>query len=142
MIFKSRKGTYFIVVIFLLTFLFLAKIIFKVISENTTNMFDVIVSIGHSLILGFFLWIFFDTKYELTETELRYKSGSIKGQIKLNEINEVELRKYLWSGTRAATAFGGVIIKFRKYDEVYISPHTNELFVKELIIRNSKIKIK
>ncbi len=88
------------------------------------------------------LWVYFDTKYEITVTALIYKSGPIRGQIEIERINEIVKGKTLWVGLKPATARNGLIIKYDKYNEVYISPENNDLLINELLKRNNRIKIK
>lgn len=90
----------------------------------------------------FLLWIFFGTKYTLTSTEFIYKSGPIKGKINLDRIKEVEVGKTLWAGFKPATAMKGLILKYDLYNEIYISPKTNEAFISKLMELNSNILIK
>lgn len=93
------------------------------------------------IIAALLLWIYFGTYYQLTETELIYSSGPLRGKIPLNEIREIVKGKTLYAGIKPATAGKGLIIKFRKYDEIYISPATNELFLSEILERNPEIVI-
>lgn len=92
-------------------------------------------------VAGFLLWISIATNYELTSTELKYQSGPIRGKIALAEIKEIVVGKTLWVGLKPATARNGLIIKYGKYNEIYISPETNDAFVKEILELNSQIKI-
>ena len=79
------------------------------------------------------LWLYFDTNYELTTSEFKYKSGPIKGAIKLDDITEIIKGKSLWVGLKPATARNGLIIKYQKYEEIYISPKTNDLFISKIL---------
>ncbi len=141
MVFKSEKGTFFKLIILLGTFIVLAKMTFKIMSDKI-DLKHFIGDIFFSLLLGYLIWIYFDTKYELTKTELRYKSGLTKGKIKLDKIKTVEIGKYLLKGTRVATSHNGLTLRFNDKNEIYISPENNELFVKQLIKLNNKIKVR
>ena len=57
------------------------------------------------------------------------------------EIREIAKGKTMYAGLKPATASKGLIIKFGKYDEIYISPATNELFVSEILKRNPEIVV-
>lgn len=87
------------------------------------------------------LWIYFDTSYQLTKEHLIYKSGPIRGKINIADIREVEANKTLYVGIKPALARKGLIIKYNQYDEIYISPNTNESFIKKLLELNVGIKI-
>ena len=93
------------------------------------------------LTIGFLLWIYFGTEYELTKTELKYKSGPIKGKIIIDEITEIIKNKTLWSGLKPATSRNGLIIKYKKFEEIYISPETNDIFINKILEINKSIKI-
>lgn len=86
-------------------------------------------------------WFYFGTSYKLSEDELFYRCGPIKGKIEISKITEIIKRKTLWVGLKPATARNGLIIKYNKYDEIYISPETNELFIEKILEINGKIKI-
>lgn len=88
------------------------------------------------------LWIYFDTSYQLTKEHLIYKSGPIRGKINIADIREVEVNKTLYVGIKPALARKGLIIKYNKYDEIYISPKTNESFIKKLLELNGEVKVK
>lgn len=87
------------------------------------------------------LWIYFDTSYLLINRHLIYKSGPIRGKINIADIKEVEANKTLYVGIKPALARKGLIIKYNKYDEIYISPKTNESFIKKLLELNGEVKV-
>ena len=94
------------------------------------------------LVVGFLLWLYLGTNYELTkENGLIYKSGPIKGKISIDRITEIIKGKTLWAGLKPATSRKGLIVKYDKYNEVYISPKTNESFIKKILELNGQIKI-
>ena len=138
--FASRKDGLFITVIGVTTLLLILTI-----SETLNGDLDWVnlSLVAFLLIITIFLvWIFLDTSYVLNENELRYKNGPIKGKIKLGAIKEVIKGKTRWVGLyKPATARKGLIIKYDKYDEIYISPKTNDLFIAKLLELNSEIKI-
>ncbi|ASV30698.1 PH domain-containing protein [Maribacter cobaltidurans] len=139
--FKSKKDTLFSVIIF------------------GTNVFLIIVTIAGILkgemekgeywslipvlgIVGFLFWLYFGTNYELTkENGLIYRSGPFNGKISLERITEIIKGKTLWVGFRPATARKGLIIKYDKFNEIYISPKNNESFIEKILELNKTIKI-
>lgn len=90
---------------------------------------------------GLLIWIYFGTNYELTQSELKYNSGPMRGKISLEKINEIVKGKTMWSGIKPATAKNGLIIKYGKYDEIYISPKTNDMFINKILELKNDIKI-
>lgn len=138
---KARKDIYFVLIIFSAVSLLVwfAALGFTNESANVPlviNLFNVVVIL-------FLLSLFFSTHYYLDETVFKYRSGPFFGKIKIENINEVIVGKYLWVGMRPATAFGGLIIKYKggSWGEIYISPENNEEFIDNLIKYNPNIKI-
>ncbi len=102
---------------------------------------DVWIGIPCVGISSLLLWIYFGTHYRLTSTELIYRSGPLKGKIRIDEIREIVVGKTLYIGIKPATAGSGLIIKFGKYDEIYISPDSNDSFIEEIRKHNLNIRI-
>ncbi|MCB9262184.1 MAG: PH domain-containing protein [Flavobacteriales bacterium] len=88
------------------------------------------------LISGFY----FNTYYTLNNEYLFYKSGIMKGKIKLENITEIEVGKTVWVGIKPATAGKGLRVKY-KFGEIYISPKTNETFVQAISVFLPSLKI-
>ena len=93
------------------------------------------------LVCGFLLWSYYGTYYELTQTHLKYNCGPIKGSIEIKEIREIIKGKTLWVGLKPATARKGLIIKYKKVDEIYISPEINDVFISKILEFNDAITI-
>lgn len=138
--FSSRKSPFFSILI-------LGSVAFLVIISLFGPAFGWIEKQDYWVILVFaaisalLLWIYFGTKYELTDTELIYRSGPLRGKIEIARIREIKKGKTLYSGLKPATAGKGLIICFQKYDEIYISPKTNDSFIEEILKRNKAIVI-
>lgn len=86
-------------------------------------------------------WIYFDTSYKIDNNELIYRSGFLRGKIGIPSIKEILIGKTKWSGIKPALAKNGLIIKFNKYDEIYVAPENNDELISDLIKLNSQIKI-
>lgn len=96
------------------------------------------------IVLGvvFFLsWMYFDTYYILSPNGLEYHCGPMRGSIRLERIREIVKGRTLWIGFRPATARKGLIVKFDRFNEIYISPKTNELFLDCILELKSDIAI-
>ena len=93
------------------------------------------------LVCGFLLWSYYGTYYELTQTQLKYNCGPIKGAVEVKEIREIIKGQTLWVGLKPATARKGLIIKYGKFDEIYMSPETTDEFINRLLELNDAIKI-
>lgn len=86
-------------------------------------------------------WIYFDTCYKIDNYELIYRSGFLRGRIKIPNIKEIQKGKTMWSGVKPAMAKNGLIIKFNTYDEIYIAPENINELISDLKKLNSEIKI-
>jgi hypothetical protein len=141
MIFKSRKDTFFTLFTLIAIAIILTLTFIEIYFEGLKTPISIFVTILCLSVVSLLAWNFFYTKYELTQTELKYKSGPISGEIKIQKIKEIIKGKTLWSGLKPATAKNGLIIKHGKYEEIYISPETNENFIKKILELNENIKI-
>lgn len=88
-----------------------------------------------------FLWIYFGTYYIVSGGKLFYRSAFLRGQIDISTIREIVVGTTAWTGTRPATATKGLLIKFNAYDEIYISPESNDVLIDAVTQVNSHIKI-
>jgi hypothetical protein len=139
--FKSKKDILFQLLGFSIIVFFIGIILFRVFYDGIENYNFMWTDIFMLTVAGFLIWLGLGTNYELTQTELKYKSGPIRGKIEIDKIHEIIKGKTLWSGLKPATARNGLIIKYEKYNEIYISPKTNDSFVKKILELNDKIKI-
>lgn len=132
----NRKG--------LINYLLIGSMILPIIvfflDKNTfTEKPFILLPLLSPLILIF--WIYFDTFYKIEKNELIYRSGFLRGKIEIPRIKEILKGKTMWSGIKPALARNGLIIKFNKYDEIYIAPENNDELISDLIKLNSEIKI-
>ncbi len=139
--FKSRKDILFQLLGFSIIGFFIGIVLFRIFSNGIENYNFIWTDIFMLVVASFLIWLGLGTNYELTKTELKYKSGPIKGKIEIDKIHEIIKGKTLWSGLKPATARNGLIVKYEKYNEIYISPETNNSFIKKILELNNKIKI-
>ncbi|UOB16099.1 PH domain-containing protein [Abyssalbus ytuae] len=138
--FESKKDIFFTATILGLNTFLIGVIIFWLISDRMEKQeYWGMFLISGVVVLLF--WLFFGTGYELSEEGLIYKSGPFNGKISISRIREIVKGKTLWIGFRPATARKGLIIRYDEYNEIYISPKTNDTFIKKILELNSKIKI-
>jgi len=114
--------------------LFIGLILFRTYSSGEVNYEFVWTDVLILLTVGLLLWLNFGTEYELSQTELKYKSGPIQGKIEIERIKEIIKGKSMWCGLKLATARNGLIIN-------YISPETNDTFIEKILELNKDIKI-
>ncbi|NNU34071.1 PH domain-containing protein [Mucilaginibacter sp. S1162] len=129
--YNSAKGFLFLAVMILLV----VMVIFSLIAKAYTGL--VIIS----LVIILFLWIWFDTYYVIQGKELLYKSAFIKGVISIESIYEIERNKTMYAGLKPALAMKGLVVKYNKYDDIYLSPKDADDFIAALKEVNPNINI-
>lgn len=138
--FKSRKDIFIgSITIGLNTFL-IGLIIFDFTTNTSPNppYWAMILVVACAALL---FWFYFGTSYNLSNEYLFYKSGPLNGKVEISKITEIIKGKTSYIGLKPATARNGLVIKYNKYDEIYISPDTNELFIEKILELNREIKI-
>lgn len=100
--------------------------------------------IGFLLFFGvlFFIWfISKTTSYTIKEDELQVKSMFVVNQkIEISKIRKIEKSNSILSSP--ALSFDRIVIRFNKYDDIYISPKQKLAFIDELLSINSSIEVK
>jgi hypothetical protein len=139
--FKSRKDILMKAITFGTSIFLLVILFIRILAEGYSQLGFVFLDLVILATIGLLVWIYVGTAYELTSTELKYKSGPLSGVVKIERITEIIVGGTLWSGVKPATALKGLLIKFGKYDEIYISPETNATFVEKIKTLNKNIKI-
>jgi len=137
--FKSRKDIFFRIFTLVFCGFFFGIIFVRIFFEGKYEFMWIDILL--LLVGGLLLWLYFGTEYELTQSELKYKSGPLRGKIALEKISEIIKGKTMWTGIKPATAKNGLIIKYGKYNEIYISPNTNDTFVSKILELKNDIKI-
>lgn len=142
MTFKSKKDILFTIIIYGVSALLIGITIFGFLENKNGILETSLVTLFCLFVIAFLFWIYFGTYYVITNNnELIYRSGPIRGKIDIHQITEIISGKTLWVGLRPATSRNGIIIKYEKYNEIYISPVSNELIIQELIAINPSIRI-
>ena len=140
--FKSRKD-FLNTSIYWICLLFILVVIPFVWLEEAENMaVKIFVTILLGSISGFMIWLFYGTFYEINSNEILIQNGPVKGKIQIDSIREIISNTTMWVGFwKPATAMNGLIVKYNKFDELYISPKTNEKFIEEILKINPEIKV-
>ncbi len=140
--FKSRKDPLFSVSIIGIACLLIGMDVYSFILYQDWSLVQAL-SLSISLVVaGLILWVYFQTNYSLSKEDgMTYKCGPLSGKIELNRIREIVKGKTLWVGFKPATSRKGLIVKYDKYEEIYISPESNESFIQKILELDSTIKI-
>lgn len=138
--FKSRKDILFTSLVFGVVFIMFSLSIFDFLTSGIKLESTILLIVNIAIAILLF-WVLYGTKYELTSNKLKYFCGPLKGTILLSDIKEIAKNKTLWIGYKPATARKGLVIKYKKFDQIYISPASNETFIKEILKFKANIKI-
>jgi hypothetical protein len=94
-------------------------------------------------IISMIIWILLDTKYNIIEDILYYYSGPFRGKININSIRKIEHHSGLIVPVTYKPALDtkGLIIHYNSFDDIYISPKKQEIFIQELLKINPNIKV-
>lgn len=91
--------------------------------------------------LALFVWLYFDTYYIIENGQLKYKSAFLKGTIDIRKISKVINGKTMWVGIKPALAKGGLVLKYNRYDEIYVAPQDKEAFIADLLAVNPAMEV-
>lgn len=139
---KSRVDIFHNIFFYSTVLLLLCIIIFLWFDINEQTSVKIWISIVFFAVIAFMLSIRFRTYYCIDNEFLHFVTGPIKGKIKIKSIKTLEVGKTMWLGTmKPATALKGIIVKYNKYDEIYISPSDNLQFAEELQKINPDITV-
>lgn len=134
--FKSKRS-FWVGIIFWSVPIFMTFLTMKVL------IFDYAKWMALLCVLPAFLLVltWFNTFYLIEDGLLKYKSGFINGSIEIKEITQITTGKTMYIGLKPALSSNGCIIKYGKWDDIYLSPENQELFNAELLKINPAIKI-
>ena len=90
---------------------------------------------------AFFTWIWFGTVYRVDKEFLSYRSGPLRGMIPIKKIREINPHVCAWCGVRPALSFEYLRIRYNMYDEVFIAPKDEEIFIEDMKDINPEIII-
>ena len=91
--------------------------------------------------LSYLVWMWFDTYYVIDGDQFLYRSALVKGSISINTIFEIVKNKTQCSGNKPALSTKGIILKYNKWDDIFISPVDIDQFINALKNVNPNIKI-
>ncbi len=89
----------------------------------------------------FIIWPYVATRYQIRGHTFYYKSGYIKGEIDIGSIRPILKGKTRWVGVKPALATGGLIVKYNRYDDVYIAPEASDALIADLLTINPSIQV-
>lgn len=123
------------------SFIFIALIIFIAIMIVVSFLDKAYV--GSCILVAvmiYLIWMWYDTYYSINGNQLFYKSALLNGTIEIDTIVEIVKTKNFFIGLKPSLSAKGIIIKYKKYDDIYISPQNIDQFIRELKQINPAIK--
>lgn len=87
------------------------------------------------------IWIYVDTSYKIEDDKFKYHSAFLRGEIEISKIREITKDKTIYAGIKPALATNGIIIRYEKYNEIYVAPENNETLIADLLKLNSAIVV-
>lgn len=92
-------------------------------------------------LLSYLVWMCYDTYYVIDSDQLFYKSALLKGSIKISTIVEIRKKNITqFSGLKPSLSTKGILVKYNKWDDIYISPVDIDRFIAALKNINPNIK--
>jgi hypothetical protein len=137
MVFKSGKAIWAGVVIWGVVGLMIFNAVL-VITDQSNDPFYLIFT---TLITALLLWVWFGTYYTIEDKQLKYRSGPIHGVIAIECIRTITVSKTSFVGLKPSLDSRGCVLAYNKYDEIYLSPKDQSLFVQELVKINPAIEV-
>lgn len=80
-------------------------------------------------------------RYEIKDNYLHYNMIYPKGRINISTITKIDANTTKWAGLKAGTSLTGIIIYYNAFDELFISPENQDVFLKMLKEKNPGIEI-
>ena len=107
--------------------------------EPSIYIFDTIMI---TIVLAL-VWILLDTKYLLKENKIFYNSGPFRGSIAIDSIKKITHHSGIIVPVTFKPALNtkGLIIHYNSFDDIYISPKQEDLFLEELLKVNPNIEV-
>lgn len=142
-VFHPQKGFKRIVPIFGLLTLFLIPTGIMLWSSEAAVMTWILVAVmAYGFVSIAYLIAQKTTKYWIIDTEMHYKSTFLKGTIDIQTIRKIEVNASNWlNGKPASSNTKGIILYFGRYDDTFVTPEDNQLFVNELLKINPAIEV-
>lgn len=93
------------------------------------------------LFMSLLLWIWFGTHYVIDRGQLVCRSGPFRVAVPIKSILSLHLGKRLWVGYKLSLSMKGMVVKYNRYDEIYISPRDEEGLASVLRQINPSIEV-
>ncbi len=115
-------------------------VMFMVALSPKIELTDVMLLSLLSLLIG---WVWNTTLYTVTDDEVLYTCGPLKGNIAISTIQKIKLNtpSTQYSGFKPALSADGVLVFYNMDDSIYLSPDNAKGFVNAVKAHNPSIII-
>jgi hypothetical protein len=115
-------------------------VLIMVLLSPSVEVTDVLLVTMLSVLVG---WVWNATLYTVTDDEVLYSCGPIKGNIAIDTIEKVKLNtgSVQYGGFKPALSADGVIVFYNTYDSIYLSPDNKLGFANAVKAHNPSIII-
>src|SRR4051812_1678037 len=123
-VYKSKKGSLLIIINSLMLITLIAALVFR--------EWPAVVIFG--LANCMFLWLWLDTYCIIKDDQLFYKCAFVSGSVPISTIHEIEKHTegIVVATAKASLAMKGLVIKYNRWDDLFVSPQNEEQFIAEL----------
>jgi hypothetical protein len=137
--FLSSKNIFTIAILWGIVLFFIIMLVLNYEKGN----FPLIPIIIISLVISFVLWVLLDTRYVIKNNFLLYRSGPIRGKIDIAKIKSIKRFSGLNVPVMLKPALDttGFIVTYNQFDDLFISPKMNDLFIEEIKKINPQIEV-
>lgn len=140
MVFKSKIDWFFKGFILLFFGIGIVGAIFLV--KSNENSKDILFFQVFFIGLGFFFYVLKrTTNYTFKDDFLFCRSAIFHKSLPYSSIRKIEVGTKLYGGLKLSTSLHGLVIHYNKFDDLFISPENQELFIEKLVVLNPSITI-
>ncbi|EON75321.1 hypothetical protein ADIS_4234 [Lunatimonas lonarensis] len=90
---------------------------------------------------AYLVFYILNTTYWIQDRTFFYRSGFMKGEVDVDSIKSIDVGITRWVGERAALATRGILIKYNRYDDLFVAPMNTEELVRDLLALNPGIHV-
>jgi hypothetical protein len=142
-IYKSKKSKFYYIAGSIPILFLLCITAYDFLEKNPVlNAKEYISRLCIALLLFGFMFIFNKITYKIDKDKLIIKSIIFKKEMEIQHFHSIyRNKKRFVTIEKAALATNGIIIRYSKYDEIYISPEKENEFIAELKAINPSISV-
>ncbi|MHA6260570.1 PH domain-containing protein [Sporosarcina sp. CAU 1771] len=103
------------------------------------TFFNLLWGLLSLLAIGFLIWIWFGTGYQIENETIQIKNGSFKWIVKIHDINRISKRRSLLA--TPSLSMDRLVVHYGTYGEMLLSPKDEAEFIDLLLTKNPQIEL-